>query len=128
MKSGIIWLASYPKSGNTWFRVFLTNLLRDAEVLLERLALCVAGDDSHWLSEFADQSATVFRRRKVPMDDVIAVCEGLRAAVRSVLSDEEMAPATSALDAAVKVFRRTRGIAGDARKQNKTVTDIYKGI
>lgn len=25
----IIWLASYPKSGNTWFRVFLTNLLRD---------------------------------------------------------------------------------------------------
>ena len=106
----------------------MRNLLRDAEVLLERLALCVAGDDSHWLSEFADQSATVFRRRKVPMDDVIAVCEGLRAAVRSVLSDEEMAPATSALDAAVKVFRRTRGIAGDARKQNKTVTDIYKGI
>ena len=23
----IVWLASYPKSGNTWFRVFLTNLL-----------------------------------------------------------------------------------------------------
>jgi len=23
---GIIWLASYPKSGNTWFRVFLANL------------------------------------------------------------------------------------------------------
>jgi aryl sulfotransferase len=28
---GIIWLASYPKSGNTWFRIFLTNLLRDAD-------------------------------------------------------------------------------------------------
>ena len=25
----IVWLASYPKSGNTWFRVFLTNLLRE---------------------------------------------------------------------------------------------------
>jgi hypothetical protein len=23
----IVWLASYPKSGNTWFRAFLTNLL-----------------------------------------------------------------------------------------------------
>jgi hypothetical protein len=23
----IVWLASYPKSGNTWFRIFLTNLL-----------------------------------------------------------------------------------------------------
>lgn len=28
---GIIWLASYPKSGNTWFRVFLTNLQGDME-------------------------------------------------------------------------------------------------
>lgn len=25
--SGIIWLASYPKSGNTWLRIFLSNLL-----------------------------------------------------------------------------------------------------
>ena len=24
----IIWLASYPKSGNTWMRIFLTNYLR----------------------------------------------------------------------------------------------------
>jgi hypothetical protein len=29
--SGIVWLASYPKSGNTWVRVFLTNFLRDGE-------------------------------------------------------------------------------------------------
>ena len=27
---GITWLASYPKSGNTWMRVFLTNLRRNA--------------------------------------------------------------------------------------------------
>ncbi len=32
MKRGIIWLASYPKSGNTWFRVFLTNLLQNGNV------------------------------------------------------------------------------------------------
>jgi hypothetical protein len=32
MKRGIIWLASYPKSGNTWFRVFLTNLLQNADM------------------------------------------------------------------------------------------------
>jgi hypothetical protein len=28
-KKNIVWLASYPKSGNTWFRVFLTNLLNE---------------------------------------------------------------------------------------------------
>jgi hypothetical protein len=27
MKNSIYWLASYPKSGNTWFRAFLKNLL-----------------------------------------------------------------------------------------------------
>lgn len=27
----IVWLASYPKSGNTWLRVLLTNYLRNAE-------------------------------------------------------------------------------------------------
>ena len=41
----------------------LRNLLRDAEVLIERVALCVAGDDTYWLAGFADQTATVFRRR-----------------------------------------------------------------
>jgi len=27
---GIIWLASYPKSGNTWLRAFLANFMQDA--------------------------------------------------------------------------------------------------
>ena len=27
MKQSIIWLASYPKSGNTWTRMFLANYL-----------------------------------------------------------------------------------------------------
>ncbi len=29
MAGGILWLASYPKSGNTWVRIFLENLFRD---------------------------------------------------------------------------------------------------
>ena len=28
---GIIWIASYPKSGNTWMRAFLHNLLRNPD-------------------------------------------------------------------------------------------------
>lgn len=31
---GIIWLASYPKSGNTWLRAFLANYMRDPEEAL----------------------------------------------------------------------------------------------
>jgi len=29
--AGIYWLASYPKSGNTWFRLFMANLLNDGQ-------------------------------------------------------------------------------------------------
>lgn len=29
--SNIIWLASYPKSGNTWFRLFLANLMDNSD-------------------------------------------------------------------------------------------------
>lgn len=29
MKKNIVWLVSYPKSGNTWFRMFLANYLRN---------------------------------------------------------------------------------------------------
>ncbi len=29
--NGLIWIASYPKSGNTWFRAFLANYLRESE-------------------------------------------------------------------------------------------------
>jgi hypothetical protein len=31
MPGGILWLASYPKSGNTWVRIFLENLFRNAD-------------------------------------------------------------------------------------------------
>ena len=31
MKNSIVWLASYPKSGNTWVRAFLANYLSNAQ-------------------------------------------------------------------------------------------------
>ncbi len=33
--NGIIWLASYPKSGNTWFRIFLANLLANSATAVD---------------------------------------------------------------------------------------------
>jgi hypothetical protein len=106
----------------------LRNLLRDAEVHVDRLALCVAGNDSHWLKHFADGAATVYRRRRVGMDDLVALLEGLRAAARGVLSAEEMAPADAALDEAIGVYRWQRRISGDARRRNKILDAIYRGI
>lgn len=36
---GLLWLASYPKSGNTWLRVFLANLRAEAEASADINAL-----------------------------------------------------------------------------------------
>jgi hypothetical protein len=106
----------------------LRNLLRDAEVFVERLALCVAADDPSFLEQFADQTATIFRRRKVGMDDVTKLLEGLRSAARGILAPAELGAADRGIDAAVAVYLWYRQIAGDARKKNPILQAIYKGI
>lgn len=52
--NGIIWLASYPKSGNTWFRVFLCNLLADQNepVSINRLDSIPMASDRSLLDEY----------------------------------------------------------------------------
>ena len=111
---------SYDEAG-------LRHLLGDAEVFIDRLALCVAGNDSHWLKTFADQTATVYRRSGVPMDDMVRVMEGIRFGARAVLSEAETVPADAAIDEAIKVFRWYRRLAGDARKRNPILAALYKG-
>ena len=46
MAGGILWLASYPKSGNTWVRIFLENLFRNATrpVSINELSVTGFGD------------------------------------------------------------------------------------
>ena len=106
----------------------LRNLLRDAEILTDRLALCVAGDDPFWLREFADQTAPVFRRRKMPMSDVISVCEGIRTGARGVVDESVMPSVDRGIDAAIEIFRWYRTLAGDVRWRNPIVAALYKGI
>jgi hypothetical protein len=105
----------------------MRNLHQDAMAFIDRLALSVAGDEPSWLREFADQTATVYRRRGVSLDDVIKLFEGIRASIRGVLDAVELVPADTALDEAIEVFRFHRRLAGDARKRNPILAAIYKG-
>jgi hypothetical protein len=107
--------------------IALRKLLRDTDVIIERIALCVAGDDPLWLREWADWVAPIYRRRRVPMDDVIKLTEGLRRACAAVLSPVEIVPAERAVEEAIRVFRLYRRLAGDARKRNPILQFIYKG-
>ena len=105
----------------------LRQLLRDAQLLAERVAISVAAADPLPAREYADSTAPLYRRRRVPMDDLVALCEGLRAAFPSVLAPAEFAAASAALDGASEVYRWHRRLAGDARKKNAFLQFLYKG-
>ncbi|MGE0154562.1 MAG: sulfotransferase domain-containing protein [Reyranellaceae bacterium] len=60
--AGILWLASYPKSGNTWLRAFLHNLMRNAQAPIEpnRLNELTLGDGmARFFAPHAGGRATV---------------------------------------------------------------------
>lgn len=105
----------------------LRHLLRDAELLAERVALSVETGEPDLAREYAEWTAPVYRRRGTSMDDLVALCEGLRASFPSILAPGELAPAGEALDAAIGAYRWHRRIAGDARRKNAFLQALYKG-
>jgi hypothetical protein len=105
----------------------LRALLRDTQVFVERIARALASGDPGQAREWADWVAPVYRRRKVPMDDLVTLCEGLRSTLAAVLAPAEQAAADIALDQVIETFRRYRRIAGDARKRSRILTALYKG-
>jgi hypothetical protein len=116
-----------PTIGSRYDETGLRLLLHDAELLVERIALCLDTGVADLAREYAEWTAPVYRRRRTPMDDLIALCDGLRAAFPSVLAPGELAPADAALEAAIKAYRWHRRIAGDARKRNALLQLLYKG-
>ena len=101
--------------------------LHDAELLLERLVLAVAAGDPTPLREYADWTSPVYRRKGVPLGDLMALCEGIRVALPDVLAPGELAGPGVALDEAIAVYKWHRRIAGDARKKNAFLQFLYKG-
>jgi hypothetical protein len=105
----------------------LRERLRDAELLAERIAAAVAEDDPGVAGEYADWTSPMYRRKRVPLDDLINLCEGLRAAIAGASAPSVAAAADAAIDAAIAQYKWHRRIAGDARKRNRLLQFIYKG-
>lgn len=120
-------LAADPGMRERYDETGLRHLLRDAELLVEQVAKSVASGDPRLAGDYAGSTVVVYRRRRVPMDDLVNLCEGIRTALPSVLPADELVPAGSALDAAIEVYRWSRRLAGDARKKNAFLQLLYKG-
>ena len=60
-KYNLIWLASYPKSGNTWLRIFLTTLLsNDSYLDLNHLKFSEIYSDASFFKKFYKKDITNF--------------------------------------------------------------------
>jgi hypothetical protein len=102
-------------------------LLADLEAFVDRLIASVASGDPHAMATFADLVAVRYRKRRIPMDDVITLCEGLRRAAAAAVEPGAEPSIDAAIDEAVAVFKWQRRLAGDARKRNPFLAFIYKG-
>jgi hypothetical protein len=103
------------------------SLLRDAEMLTERLAMCVSSNDPRWLAEYAEWIGPIYRRRGVPLADLAALGEGIRVATTRMGPGEAEAR-DRALDAAIAVFRKNGRLAGDRHKRNALLRWLYRGV
>ena len=65
--------------------VVVQALLADLEAFHDRLIVAVSSGDPHAMATFADLVSVRYRKRKIPMDDVISLCEGLRRAAAAVV-------------------------------------------
>ncbi|MGD0019214.1 MAG: hypothetical protein ABSD62_08160 [Candidatus Limnocylindrales bacterium] len=106
----------------------LRQLLHDAEVLIERLAMCVAANDSRPMAEYAEWIGPTFRRRGVSLWDVAALCNGIRETATPKLGDDEAGALGRALDAAVEVLRKNGRLGGDGHKRNGLLKWLYRGV
>jgi hypothetical protein len=105
----------------------LRRLLHDAQVMTDRIADAVASNDVQVVASWAEQLAPLYRRRQVPMDDLVALLEGLRRTLASMVGPEAQAVLHAAIDEGIVVFRWHRRIGGDARRRNRILAALYKG-
>ncbi len=105
----------------------LRALLRDGEVVLQKLAESLEVGRSTPLRTFTEHATPTWRRRRISMDDVTDLYEGLRVAVAAVVAPDAAALADATLIEGIKVLKWHRRLGGDTRKRNAILKAIYKG-
>ena len=116
-----------PTLRTRYDEIELRRILRDTAVLVDRVVDAIVDGDVERARVFAEAVPPMYRRRKVPMDDLINLAESSRAAIGAILPLADMGPVDAAIDAMIERFRWNRRIAGDARKRNRILAAIYKG-
>jgi hypothetical protein len=105
----------------------LRRLLRDTLALVDVIVDSMAAGDPSPARVFGEAVPPAYRRRRVPMDDLINLSQSIRTAAAASIDPADLAQLDAGVDALIERFRWHRRIAGDARKRNRILAAIYKG-
>jgi hypothetical protein len=105
----------------------IRRLYRDTIAIVDRVVESIAAGDPQPARSFGEAIPPVYRRRKVPMNDLVTLANGVRDAIGATLPVAEMPLVDAALDAMIERLKWHGRIAGDARKRNPLLAAIYKG-
>jgi hypothetical protein len=120
-------VAADPSLAERHDELALRGLLLDLEAWTDRLATAIASNDPHVTGHWAEMLTVRYRKRRVPLDDLVTLTEALRRVAAQVVEPDAMPAVDAALDAATKVYRWHRRLGGDARRRNAFLAFIYKG-
>lgn len=105
----------------------IRKLLRDTLAIVDRVVESIAAGDVGPARSFGEAVPPAYRRRKVPMDDLITIANAVRSAIGATLPVGEMGLVDAALDAMIERLKWHGRIAGDAKQKNRLIQAIYKG-
>jgi hypothetical protein len=104
----------------------LRLLLRDSERHLEQLARAMETGSDYYVTSYAEWLVPIYRRRNVPMRDLMALLGGLKVAVATVLSPVEREAANGFLTRWKDTLKHHQRLPGD-HKGNKLIRFFWKG-
>jgi hypothetical protein len=104
----------------------LRLILRDFDRHIEQLARALETDEDAYVVSYGEWLVPIYRRRKIPMADFMAMLAGLRAACAAVLSPDENEAAQALFERWNKRLKFHQRLPGD-HKGNSIIRFFWKG-
>jgi hypothetical protein len=115
-----------PSLGERYDELMLRRLMRDYDRHIEQLARAVATGEDRFVTVYAETLVPIYRRRGVPMNDVVTLVRGLEDVAVAGGSAAEADAIREPVAAWVERLRRHRRLPGDHRG-NPVARFIFKG-
>ena len=104
----------------------LRLFLRDFERHLEQLAKALETGEDYYVVSYGEWLVPVYRRRRVPMRDFMAMLAGLRSAAGTVLTPDEKEAADDLFERWADKLKHHQRLPGD-HKGNSLIRFFWKG-